>query len=905
MSKAISIRGAREHNLRNISIDIPRNSLVVMTGLSGSGKSSLAFDTIYAEGQRRYLESLSAYARQFLEQLAKPDVDSIEGLSPAISVEQKNISKNPRSTVGTITEIYDFLRLLYARVGTPRCFECGSAIESQSPQQIVQAITSLPPDSRFAILAPIVRDRKGEFQKELFQARSQGYARARVDGEDVSLTSPIQLKKTFRHDVSIYIDRLIVKPGTETRIYEAIEAAVQLSNGLAEILITGEEKPRLVSTRFACTNCGTSFPELEPRSFSFNSTHGGCSICNGIGSIYRIDPNLIFLDVKSPLDEAIGDSLLELEFGYKSIVKELPNKSYSELSSKEQKALTEKISAALQAIWDEGVDTDRQILIEYMAATECPECLGTRIRKESRSVFVGEKNIAELCALALNDALVFFQQLRLTSSQLLIAEPILKEITGRLTFLIDVGLSYLTLNRSASTLSGGEAQRIRLASQVGSGLVGVLYVLDEPSIGLHARDNDRLISTLERLRDCGNSVIVVEHDEETIRRSDFIVDIGPGSGKHGGEVIFEGKVKDLLTSERSLTGQYLSGNKRIATPQRRSAANTARLELSGLTRNNLQDISVTFPLGCFIGVSGVSGSGKSTLIIDTLLPVLRAKVSNRPIPPLGHGIIRGLETVERVIHVDQDPIGRTPRSNPATYTGVFTEIRTLFSSTPEAKARGYSLGRFSFNVKGGRCEGCRGEGTSRVSMNFLPDVYVTCEVCGGRRYNRETLEVRYRGRTIEEVLKFSVEEAANFFQNIPNLRFKLQTLVDVGLGYIELGQNAVTLSGGEAQRMKLSRELNRRSLAKTVYILDEPTTGLHFDDVLRLIQILHRLVDQGSTVIVIEHNLDVLKQADYLIELGPEGGVGGGRVLFQGPPEDLVRVKESHTAVYLKKALGS
>lgn len=900
MSEFIRIKGARENNLKNISLDIPRNALVVMTGLSGSGKSSLAFDTIYAEGQRRYLESLSAYARQFLEQLSKPDVDSIEGLSPSISVEQKNLSKNPRSTVGTTTEIYDFLRLLFARAGQARCFTCGIPIESQTSQQIVNQIAGLPIDSRFAILAPIVRGRKGEFQKDLFQIRGKGFARARIDGEDVSLSGPVSLKKTFRHDISIYVDRLVVREGMESRVFEAIETAIELSGGLAEILLAGESAPRLVSTRFACTACGSSFPDLEPRSFSFNSSHGACSACNGIGSLYKVNSNAIIQDVDSPLDTAIGESLLELEFGYRALVKGLPNCSFDSLKAIDKDQLLKSLATSLQAIWDEGIESDRQILMEYMSAISCTACDGTRIRKEARAVFIGEKNIANICQMPLNECRSFFEGLELLPSSRPIAEPIVKEILGRLGFLTDVGLSYLTLDRSATTLSGGEAQRIRLASQVGSGLVGVLYVLDEPSIGLHARDNDKLIQTLERLRDSGNSVLVVEHDEETIRRSDFVVDIGPGSGKHGGDVIFHGKVSSLMLSPTSITGFYLSGKKSIPLPTRRKLTTNAAMEFRGLTKNNLKNAAVRLPLGAFIGVSGVSGSGKSTLIIDTVLPALRAKVSRRQFTGIPCESVSGLDSIERVIHVDQDPIGRTPRSNPATYTGIFTDIRTLFASTPEARSRGFSLGRFSFNVKGGRCETCRGEGNSRVSMNFLPDVFVVCDVCSGKRYNRETLEIQYRGKTIHAVLKMSVEEAADFFQNIPNLRFKLRTLVDVGLGYIELGQNAVTLSGGEAQRMKLSRELNRRSAAKTVYILDEPTTGLHFDDVNRLIEILHRLTDQGSTVIVIEHNLDVLKQADYIVDLGPEGGDLGGEVLFQGSPEDLCKIDRSHTAQYLR-----
>lgn len=874
-----------------------------MTGLSGSGKSSLAFDTIYAEGQRRYLESLSAYARQFMEQMTKPDVDSIDGLSPSISVEQKNSSKNPRSTVGTITEIYDFLRLLYARVGKPKCYQCASEIDSQSPQQIVDQITALPPETRFSVLAPIVRDRKGEFHQELFQARTQGFPRARIDGQDVSLSGPVNLKKAFRHNISIYIDRLVVKPGIDSRVSEAIETAISMSGGLAEILLSTEQKSRLVSTRLACVKCGASFPELEPRSFSFNSEHGACTGCVGIGSIYRVDPSLIIQDARNPLSEAIAESLLELEFGYKALIKDLPRISFSELGEKDQKQLLEKLSASLQTIWDKSADSDRQVLMEYMSRSNCPQCGGSRIRKEARSVFLSDKNIFDLTSLSLPECRRFLESLNLDGRMALVAEPILKEIQSRLGFLIDVGLSYLSLSRSAATLSGGEAQRIRLANQVGSGLVGVLYVLDEPSIGLHARDNDRLIASLEKLRDAGNSIIVVEHDEETIRRSDYVVDIGPGSGKHGGAIIFNGPTADLLQTENSLTGQYLAGHKKISQPKWRSLNGLPRMELHGMKLNNLKNVSVSLPLGTFIGFSGVSGSGKSSLVIDTLLPALRANVAQRPFHNLGFDRAEGLESIERVIHVDQDPIGRTPRSNPATYTGFFTEIRSLFALTPEARARGYSIGRFSFNVKGGRCESCRGEGMNRISMSFLPDVFVTCEVCGGKRYNRETLEVRYRGRNIHDVLNFNVEEANDFFQHIPALRFKLQTLVDVGLGYIELGQNAVTLSGGEAQRIKLSRELNKRSTAKTVYILDEPTTGLHFEDVRRLIDILQRLVDQGSTVIVIEHNLDVLKQADYIVDLGPEGGAGGGEVVFSGTITDLCRSERSHTGKYLKNHL--
>lgn len=938
-SKEIVIKGAKEHNLKNISIKIPRNRLVVITGLSGSGKSSLAFDTIYAEGQRRYLESLSAYARQFLEQMKKPAVDSIDGLSPSISIEQKNISRNPRSTVGTITEIYDFLRLLYARTGTPHCYQCGKPIDSQTLDQIRDQIMQGTSGTKFAIMAPIARGKKGEFQKELTEIRSQGFVRADIDGEEVSLSAPLKLKKSFKHDISIYIDRLVLKTGIESRLMDALEIANKLSEGLIEIRYF-EDKPtsRFFSTRYGCSDCGTSVTEVEPRSFSFNSPHGSCPDCSGLGSLPKFDPALIVPDGKisilqgailpwaqksrswlekifQPLSEKYSFSLTD---SFKDIPDAAQNIIFYGSGSEEIEfkakgwgathAFKQKFEGIIPSLEERMGESDSSYeeseLGQYITYKDCPLCLGSRLKKESLSIYVGGKNIAEVSQMPVGETIQFVESLKFGKKHAVIAEPILKEITARLNFLINVGLSYLSLSRSAATLSGGESQRIRLATQIGSNLVGVLYILDEPSIGLHQRDNDKLIKTLEGLRDQGNSVLVVEHDEETITRADFVVDMGPGAGEHGGEILFSGS-PDLLKKEtRGLTGQYLSGKMKIEIPhQRRTASDGRYLKLIGAKQNNLKNISVSFPLGTLTCVTGVSGSGKSTLVIDTLLTALQLKLSGRTQALHQLDRVEGIEYLDKVIYVDQSPIGRTPRSNPATYTGLFTDIRALFAGLPEAKVRGYTAGRFSFNVEGGRCQSCSGDGNLKITMNFLPDVYVQCEVCGGARYNRETLDVHYRGKSIADILSMTVEQAALFFERVPQIKAKLTTLLDVGLGYLQVGQNAVTLSGGEAQRIKLAKELNRRATGRTIYILDEPTTGLHFEDVRKLVQILQILVDHGNTVVVIEHNLDVIKQADYLIDLGIEGGKDGGQVLYQGVPEGLVKIKESYTGKYLKPIL--
>lgn len=936
--KEITIKGAREHNLKNVSLHIPRNQLVVITGLSGSGKSSLAFDTIYAEGQRRYLESLSAYARQFLEQMNKPDIDSIEGLSPSISIEQKNTSRNPRSTVGTVTEIYDFLRLLYARLGEAHCYLCKKRVTSQTLSQISDQLLAMEKGTRFSILAPIVRGKKGEYQKELQELRAQGFTRVRVDGEEISLAAPIKLKKSFKHDISVYVDRLVLKPGVETRLLEALESATKLAGGLAEVEFVEPHSIRLYSTHFACTDCGVSFPELEPRSFSFNSSHGWCDACEGLGTESKFDPDLIIPNPKLSLSDGavapwagkskawlsqVWEPLSEkYRFSLDVPFEKLPEKIKKlvlfgsgteevEFSSGKGKARSsfrqrfEGVIPILEEKLEDGVEEEAgAVLSDFLTFLPCPECLGARLRKESLSVTLNQKNISEFCTATVVEAKKNIAELKWGPSQAPVAEPVLKEIVSRLDFLENVGLTYLTLDRSGSTLSGGEFQRIRLATQIGSHLVGVLYVLDEPSIGLHQRDNQRLIKTLERLRDQGNSVLVVEHDEETIQHADYVIDIGPGAGIHGGEVVYSGSAKNLLKSKSSLTAKYLNKEIEIGVPKnRRPTKKDSVISLKNVTAHNLKGVTASFPLGAFICVSGVSGSGKSTLIIDTLLPALQRHFSGKSLSNLSLGEIMGLEQVDKAIYVDQSPIGRTPRSNPATYTGVFTEIRQLFAGLPEAKVRGYSLGRFSFNVEGGRCDACSGDGTLKISMHFLPDVFVPCEICQGRRYNRETLEVLYRGKSIADVLEMSIEEAASFFDKIPSLKTKFQTLLDVGLGYIKVGQSSVTLSGGEAQRIKLARELTKRATGRTVYILDEPTTGLHFHDVKKLVEILHRLVDQGNTVVVIEHNLDVIKQADHLIDLGPEGGLDGGRILYQGVPEGLTQIKESYTAKFLAPLL--
>jgi len=929
-NRKIEIKGAREHNLKNVSLTIPRNQLVVFTGLSGSGKSSLAFDTIYAEGQRRYLESLSAYARQFLEQMKKPDVDSIDGLSPSISIEQKNISRNPRSTVGTVTEVYDFLRLLYARIGTPHCPDCGKAIRSQTVQQIVDNIMSDKPGTKFSVLAPIVRGKKGEYQKELTELRGQGFVRAKIDGEEINLATPIKLKKSFKHDISIYVDRLVLKEGIESRLAEALEISTKLAEGLAEVEILGEPGTRFFSTKFACADCGTSFPELEPRSFSFNSPHGACADCDGLGSRPRIDPELVVPNPKLSLREgAISPWAHKPKSWQSKIYEPLAAKfkfsldtPFNDLPEKAKKMLLfgthadevdfggfkQKFEGVVPTLEEKLADSTseaEEIEIDpYLRYQTCDTCKGTRLKREMGFVMVHGKNISEVCGMNIEAARKFLDEMPLAKHHTLIAQPILKEISSRLGFLMNVGLSYLNLARSATTLSGGEAQRIRLATQIGSNLVGVLYILDEPSIGLHQRDNTKLIQTLEKLRDQGNSVIVVEHDEETIEHGDFLVDLGPGAGEHGGEIVFIGAPKDILKNTRSLTGQYLSGRLSIPVPEtRRKPAPDRCIRLEGARQHNLKDLTVDVPLGVFTVVTGVSGSGKSTLILDTLLPALEAHCAGRGFSSPYLNRIQGIEQLDKVVHVDQSPIGRTPRSNPATYTGVFTDIRTLFAELPEAKVRGYSPSRFSFNVQGGRCEACGGDGTLKISMHFLPDVFVTCEVCQGRRYNRETLEVHYRGKNISDVLQMTIEHAATFFERVPMLKYKFQTLLDVGLGYIQVGQSAVTLSGGEAQRIKLARELTRRATGRTIYILDEPTTGLHFDDIRKLLLILQTLVTQGNSVLVIEHNLDVIKQADHVIDLGPEGGEAGGELVFAGTPEELARTDRSYTGRYLDKVL--
>jgi len=938
-SKEIVIRGAREHNLKNVSLCIPKNRLVVITGLSGSGKSSLAFDTIYAEGQRRYLESLSAYARQFMEQMKKPEVDSIDGLSPSISIEQKNISRNPRSTVGTITEIYDFLRLLYARVGVPHCYVCGKPIQSQTLDQIRDQIMEGIPDSKFAILAPIARGKKGEFQKELTDIRSQGFVRAIIDGEEVSLSAPTKLKKSFKHDISIYIDRLVLKTGIEPRLMDALEIANKLSEGLVEVkYFTDSASSRFFSTKYGCVDCGTSVTEVEPRSFSFNSPHGSCPDCSGLGSLPKFDPSLLVPNatlsilqgailpwaqksrswlekVFQPLSEKysfnISDPFSSIPKDAQKIIfygsgnEEIEFKAKGWGQTHAFKQAFEGVIPTLEARMSESESSyEDWELGQYITYQDCETCFGSRLKKESLSIYVGSKNIFEISQMPVSETLRFVENLKFSKHQAVIADPILKEIVSRLNFLTNVGLSYLSLSRSAATLSGGESQRIRLATQIGSNLVGVLYVLDEPSIGLHQRDNDKLIKTLESLRDQGNSVLVVEHDEETIQRADFVVDMGPGAGEHGGEILFSGSPDLLKTETRGLTGQYLSGKMKIEVPhQRREASDSRYLRLYGASLNNLKNVDAAFPLGTFTCVTGVSGSGKSTLIIDTLLAGLQLKFSGRTQAFNALKSIEGIEHLDKVIYVDQSPIGRTPRSNPATYTGLFTDIRALFAGLPEAKVRGYTAGRFSFNVEGGRCQSCSGDGNLKITMNFLPDVYVQCEVCRGARYNRETLDVHYKGKSIADVLAMTVEQAAIFFERVPQIKLKLSTLLDVGLGYLQLGQNAVTLSGGEAQRIKLAKELNRRATGRTIYILDEPTTGLHFEDVRKLIQILQTLVDHGNTVVVIEHNLDVIKQADHLIELGPEGGKEGGEILYQGIPEDLIKVERSYTGKYLKPIL--
>ena len=938
MNEKLIIKGAREHNLKNIDLTLPRNKLIVFTGLSGSGKSSLAFDTIYAEGQRRYVESLSSYARLFLGQMEKPDVDYIEGLSPAISIDQKSTSNNPRSTVGTVTEIHDYMRLLYARVGIPHCPKCGRVIERQSIDQVVDRVMAL--DGRIQIIAPAVRAKKGEHAKLLEQIRKDGYVRVRIDGEVYDINEVPPLDKQKKHTIDVIVDRLIIKPGIEGRLAESMETAFAFGDGLAKVDVIGKEE-LIFSEKYSCPDCGISIEELTPRMFSFNNPYGACPCCSGLGMLMKIDPDIIVPDKSLSLNQnAInvsgwqsgknGGSMSNMYFSalaehygfsmdtpfielpkkvqeillYGTGAEKLEVKYQREFGSGTFKTTFEGVITNLERRYRETTsDAAKQDIEAYMSNIPCPECRGKRLKPESLAVTVNGVSIAEMSDMTVTEARRFITSLKLTDTERMIAERIQKEIDARLGFLENVGLDYLTLSRGACTLSGGEAQRIRLATQIGSGLMGVLYILDEPSIGLHQRDNDKLINTLKELRDLGNTLIVVEHDEETMRAADWIVDIGPGAGVHGGEVVAQGTVEDICAEPRSITGQYLSGARKIPVPSKRRKGNGKSLLIRGASENNLKNIDVEIPLGVLTAVTGVSGSGKSSLINEVLYKTLAA-VKNRAHVRPGRCLgIDGLENVDKVICIDQSPIGRTPRSNPATYTGVFNDIRELFSTTQDAKLRGYGPGRFSFNTKGGRCEACSGDGLIKIEMHFLPDIYVPCDVCKGKRYNRETLEVRYKGKNIADVLDMTVEEALDFFQNLPRIRDKIQTLYDVGLGYVKLGQSSTTLSGGEAQRVKLATELARRSTGATVYVLDEPTTGLHTADVQRLISILDRLTDAGNTVVVIEHNLDVIKVADHIIDLGPEGGDGGGTVVFAGTPEGCAECKESATGEYLKKVL--
>ncbi len=942
MQDKIIIKGARANNLKNVDVEIPRDKLVVMTGLSGSGKSSLAFDTIYAEGQRRYVESLSSYARMFLGQMEKPDVDYIDGLSPAISIDQKTTSKNPRSTVGTVTEIYDYLRLLWARVGTPHCPKCGREIRQQTVDQIVDQVLTLPEGSKIQILAPVVRARKGEYAKVFEDARRSGYVRVRVDGSLYDLGEEIKLEKNKKHNIEIIVDRLVVKREINQRLTDSIETAAALSGGLIIVNVLGEEEQDLLfSQNYACEDCGISIEELTPRMFSFNNPYGACPTCTGLGFQLRADPDLIVPDKSlSILDGAItapgwnnirGDGISRMYF--EALAKQYHfslTTPFGELSKEVQRIIFygtggEKLKlhydqargsgTLMQAF--EGVannverryrntqsDYSRKELEEYMSECPCPECGGKRLKKEVLAVTVGEMDIDCYTRLPINDALRFMEELELTGSKAMIADRILKEIRSRLGFLRSVGLEYLTLQRSAATLSGGESQRIRLATQIGSSLMGVLYILDEPSIGLHQRDNDKLLDTLKHLRDLGNTLIVVEHDEDTMRAADYIIDVGPGAGIHGGEIVAAGTPEEVAANPKSLTGLYLARKKNVPVPPVRRSGNGNWLTVHGAAENNLKKIDVSIPLGTFTCVTGVSGSGKSSFVNEILFKRLGVDLMRMKARPGKHTGIEGEEYLDKVIDIDQSPIGRTPRSNPATYTGVFNDIRDLFAATQDAKARGYGPGRFSFNVRGGRCEACQGDGLVKIEMHFLPDIYVPCEVCKGKRYNRETLEVQYKGKNIYEVLDMTVDEAVPFFENLPRIARKIQTLQEVGLGYIRLGQASTTLSGGEAQRVKLATELSKRSTGKTIYILAEPTTGLHTDDVRRLIEVLQRLVDAGNTMVVIEHNLDVIKTADYIIDLGPEGGSGGGEIVAAGTPEDVAQCDRSYTGRYLKKVLN-
>ena len=941
MQENIIVKGARANNLKNIDVTIPRDKLVVMTGVSGSGKSSLAFDTIYAEGQRRYVESLSSYARMFLGQMDKPDVDYIEGLSPAISIDQKTTSKNPRSTVGTVTEIYDYLRLLWARAGTPHCPNCGKEIRQQTIDQIIDQVLALPEGTRIQVMAPVIRGKKGEHAKVFEDAKRSGYVRARVDGSLYELDEEIKLEKNKKHSIEIIVDRLIIRPDIRQRLTDSVETAAKLSGGLVIVNLLREEKDLSFSQNYACEDCGISMEELTPRMFSFNNPFGACPTCTGLGNQLKADPALMIQDGgKSILDGAIQAS------GWNNIRGDGISRMYFDALSKKYKfSLTEPWNSlsdeakniilygtkgeTLELHYDqprgkgvlkqafEGIcnnierryketqsDASRKELEELMSECPCPDCQGRRLRKESLAVTVGEKNIYEFTTLSVEDALAWMDGLTLTEQQMLIADRILKEIRSRLGFLKSVGLGYLTLARSAGTLSGGESQRIRLATQIGSSLMGVLYILDEPSIGLHQRDNDKLLATLKNLRDLGNSLIVVEHDEDTMRSADYLIDIGPGAGVHGGQVVAAGTPAEVMANPDSLTGQYLSGKKKIEVPAVRRPGNGKVLKVIGAAENNLRHIDVEFPLGTFTVVTGVSGSGKSSLVNEVLFKRLGAELMRMKVRPGKCDRIEGIEQLDKVVNIDQSPIGRTPRSNPATYTGLFNDIRDLFASTQEAKSRGYGQGRFSFNVRGGRCEACSGDGLLKIEMHFLPDIFVPCEVCKGRRYNRETLEVRYKGKNIADVLDMTVDEALDFFSALPKLKKRLQTLQDVGLGYVKLGQPSTELSGGEAQRVKLATELSKQATGKTIYILDEPTTGLHSDDVRKLLEVLQRLVDAGNTVVVIEHNLDVIKCADHLIDLGPEGGDGGGTIVVTGTPEEVAACSASFTGQYLKRMLN-
>lgn len=935
----IKIRGANEHNLQNLDVDIPRNELVVLTGLSGSGKSSLAFDTIYAEGQRRYMESLSSYARQFLGQMEKPNVEKIEGLSPAISIDQKSTNRNPRSTVGTVTEIYDYFRLLYARIGIPHCPSCGKEIRRQSVDQMVDQIMELPEGSKIQLLAPVVRGRKGEHAKVLERAKRAGYVRVRVDGSLYELTEEIKLDKNIKHNIEIVVDRLVVKPGIERRLTDSVESVLALAEGLLMADVIGGETINF-SQSFACPDCGISISEIEPRSFSFNNPFGACPVCFGLGYKMEFDPQLMIPDPKLSINEgaiqvmgwqsskeegSFTNALLqalakEYRFSLDTPIEKLPEHIYHMLiyGTDGREVRVHYVGQRGEGVYPvafEGLiknmerkyretssDVIKQEYETYMRITPCKECKGMRLKKESLAVTVCDKNIYEITSMSIRELQKFLQEMQLSSQQMLIGQQVLKEIRARVGFLVDVGLEYLSLSRATATLSGGEAQRIRLATQIGSGLVGVCYILDEPSIGLHQRDNDKLLRTLKNLRDLGNTLIVVEHDEDTMLEADHIVDIGPGAGSHGGRVIAQGTAQEIMEVPESLTGQYLSGKIQVPVPDHRRKPK-GWLTITGAQENNLKNITVKIPTGVMTCVTGVSGSGKSSLVNEILYKRLARELNRARTIPGKHKDITGMDKLDKVIDIDQSPIGRTPRSNPATYTGVFDMIRDLFAGTPDAKARGYKKGRFSFNVKGGRCEACGGDGIIKIEMHFLPDVYVPCEVCGGKRYNRETLEVKYKGKNIYDVLDMTVEEAVPFFENMPSIKRKIETLNDVGLSYVKLGQPSTTLSGGEAQRIKLATELSRRSTGNTIYILDEPTTGLHFADVHKLVEILHRLADGGNTVVVIEHNLDVIKTADYIIDMGPEGGDRGGTVVACGTPEEVTKVPESYTGQYIKKML--